>query len=298
MLRAPQTMRILSDFDGVWTDQAGEARAIQQALAREAAPLIGLTEDEAFDDFRSFYSATLADPANNGWWPRGYLTAFVDEDELLATGAVSHWLDRGEGDPDVLGDAPDRWRAGMARGGFDGVEDLANRSFGPAMREHLESGAHGLVPEARDVVDELRRMGHDLVVVSNSPTPKLAAMFAGIGVEECSGVRFVGDARKWWIEDSGPTMTVAGRTVHLDRPLYRKILLEEKPDLIIGDVASLDLAMGSALRAKGELSKDVRLLLRSGGSPPQWAREQSTHAEGQRLVDEIVPSIRALVDPT
>ncbi len=290
-------MRILSDFDGVWTDQAGEAQAIQRAFARDAAPLVGLSGDEAFEQFLSFYRATLAQPAENGWWPRGHLTAFVDEDELLATGAVAHWLDRGEvGDPGALGDAPDRWRQGIRRGGFENVEALANQSFGPAMRKYLESGAHGLVPEAREVVDELRRQGRDLVVVSNSPTPKLAAMFAAIGVQEEGGVRFVGDARKWWIEDPGPTMSVAGRIVHLDRPLYREILLAEEPSLVIGDVASLDLSMGSALRARGELSADMRLLLRCPGEAPAWAREQTEHGPEERLIDAIVPSIRALLE--
>ena len=32
--------RILSDFDGVWTDQADEARAIQRHYAHDAAPRI------------------------------------------------------------------------------------------------------------------------------------------------------------------------------------------------------------------------------------------------------------------
>lgn len=290
-------MRILSDFDGVWTDQAGEARAIQRAFAREAAPLVGRSEDEAFGEFRAFYQSTLEEPSKNGWWPRQFLTAFVDEDELLATGAVSHWLDRGEGDPERLGDAPNRWRQGIRSGGFESVEALANQSFGPAMKAYLESGAHRLVPEARAVVDELRAQGSDLIVVSNSPTAKLAAMFAGIGVGESDGVRFVGDARKWWIENPEPTALVAGRAVHVDRPLYREILLDVRPDLIIGDVASLDLAMGSALREEGALAPDLRLLLRHPGEAPAWAREQTAHAPAARLVDKIVPSIRALVEP-
>lgn len=289
-------MRILSDFDGVWTDQAGEARAIQSAFAREAAPHVGRSEEETFTEFRAFYRATLEEPSKNGWWPRQFLTAFVDEDELLATGAVSHWLDRGEGNSETLGDAPDRWRQGIRGGGFDSVEALANQSFGPAMKAYLESGAHGLVPEAREVLDELRRQGRDLTVVSNSPTAKLAAMFAGIGVGETNGLRFIGDARKWWIESPEPTAMVAGRAVHVDRPLYRKVLLDVKPDLVIGDVASLDLAMGSALRKEGALAQDLRLLLRHPGEASAWAREQTSHAPAERLVDEIVPSIRALVE--
>ena len=71
-------MRILSDFDGVWTDQRGEAAAIQAAFAREAAALMGVDEGQASEEFRGFHRRTLEDPASHGWWPRGYLSAFVD----------------------------------------------------------------------------------------------------------------------------------------------------------------------------------------------------------------------------
>lgn len=283
-------MRILSDFDGVWTDQRGEAAAIQAAFAREAAALMGVEEEDAAEEFRGFHRRTLEDPASHGWWPRGFLSAFVDEDELLATGAVGRWLDT---DADLPG--AERWLSAIRAGGHERAEDLVNESFGPAMRAYRDEGEHRLVPEAREVALGLAGRGIELVIVSNSPTEKLRSMFAAEGLEEGPLLRLVGDARKWWIEEPEPRRTFHGREVHLDRPRYREILGRERPDVVIGDVASLDLATPAFMRASGDLGDDLRLLLKGHGKASTWATSQVELAPEERLVDEVVPSISALL---
>lgn len=284
-------MRILSDFDGVWTDQRGEAAAIQAAFAREAAELMAIDEQQAVEEFRAFHARTLEDPASHGWWPRGYLSAFVDEDELLATGAVGWWLDH---DPDLP--EAQRWLEGIRAGGFERAEDLVNQSFGPAMRAYRDEGEHRLVPEAREVAEGLAAKGVELVIVSNSPTEKLQAMFAAAGLDEGPLLRLVGDARKWWIEGPEPRRTFHGRPVHLDRPRYHEILGQERPDVVIGDVASLDLSTPASMRANGELGSDLRLLLKGHGKASSWATSQVELDPDARLVDEVVPSISSLLE--
>ncbi|MEM1452572.1 MAG: hypothetical protein AAF957_09045 [Planctomycetota bacterium] len=279
-------MRILSDFDGVWTDQADEARAIQRHYAHVAAPLVGRTPEQAEADFADFLAATLERPDEHGWWPRGFLTAFVDEDELLATGAVSRWLDD-------VGEHPqaDAWREGLRCGGYETVEAFGNVQFDPAMKAFRAARGHSLVDGARELCQALRARGDDLVVVSNSPTWKLAEMFAEAGVDEGDGVRFVGDARKWWIESGEPSREVHGRRVYLDRPFYRDVVADLDPDVVIGDVASLDLAIPAALRADGTISPRARLLLRRNDRSSRWALEQTALERDERLVDEVVDSV-------
>ena len=284
-------MRILSDFDGVWTDQRGEAAAIQAAFAREAAALMGVDEEHAAEEFRAFHRRTLEDPASHGWWPRGYLSAFVDEDELLATGAVGRWLDHHADLPGA-----ERWLTAIRAGGHERAEDLVNQSFGPAMRAYRDEGEHRLVPEAREVAQGLAGRGIELVIVSNSPTEKLRSMFAAEGLGEGTLLRLVGDARKWWIEGPEPRRTFNGREVHLDRPRYREILGREQPDVVIGDVASLDLATPAFMRASGELGADLRLLLKGHEKASPWATSQVDLAPEARLVDEVAPTISALLD--
>ncbi|MEM9380126.1 MAG: hypothetical protein AAGB93_09290 [Planctomycetota bacterium] len=286
-------MRILSDFDGVWTDQADEARAIQRHYAHVAAPLVGLPPDEAEADFATFLVATLDRPEEHGWWPRGFLTAFVDEDELLATGAVSRWLDDGGEHPRA-----DAWREGLRRGGYESVEAFGTVQFEPAMRAFRAARGHSLVDGARELCEALRARGDDLVVVSNSPTWKLAQMFAEAGVDEGEGVRFVGDARKWWIESPEPSREVHGRRVHLDRPFYRDVVADLDPDVVIGDVASLDLAIPAALRADGTIRSSTRLVLRRNERSSRWALEQTGLERDERLVDEVVDSVLDLAGAT
>ena len=147
-------MRIVSDFDGVWTDQAGEAEAIRAGFARDAAALMGVPAARARTEFDGFLARTHAEPHLHGWWPRGHLTAFLDEDELLATGAVSVWLDRATDDAVAT-----RWLDALRAAGHETAEDFANQQFGPAMRAHRRTGQHRLVPEARAVLDAVHAGG-------------------------------------------------------------------------------------------------------------------------------------------
>lgn len=283
-------MRILSDFDGVWTDQAAEAAGIQAWYVREAARIMGLEASDAQEEFGAFLEATLSAPDRHGWWPRGFLTAFVDEDELLATGAVSYWLDHhGEGE------AAERWRTSIRCAGYETTEAFGNAHFEPAMRHHQAHGGHRLTDDANEVVETLRRRGDDLVIVSNSPTEKLESMFESAGIVD--GVRFVGDARKWWIDENEPSISVAGRRIHVDRPRYRAILERERPDLVLGDVVSLDLALPAFMRSTGELPKNLQLWLREHPRASTWAKELvGESGAGVPVVDRVVPSIRALIE--
>lgn len=279
-------MKILSDFDGVWTDQAGEARFINESFVQEVSRDLDLPEAVARAEFEGFLRAAHEAPDQHGWWPRGFLTAFVDEDELLATGAVCRYLDDG-------GDAPGaaRWREGIREAGHPSAHDYGSEKFGPAMRTYLQDHGHRLVDGSRELCETLRRAGVELVIVSNSPTTKLQKLFAEAGVEEGDGLRFVGDARKWWVENEEPRSEYAGRRVHLDRPYYREILTREQPDLVIGDVASLDLAMPAAMRVEGTLGASTQLVLRQSPGSARWAVEQTSLEQGERLVDRCVPSV-------
>ncbi|MFT5731459.1 MAG: phosphoglycolate phosphatase-like HAD superfamily hydrolase [Planctomycetota bacterium] len=283
-------MRILTDFDGVWTDQAGEARFIQSWLARVTAPLIGATPEEALRDFDAFFAAALAQPASNGWAPDGRITGFADEDLLMSTGSVFHWLENGGSHPRA-----DLWRSRIRGAGHDSIEAYASDQFQPAMTEYLDAHDHRLVDGAADVVRELLLRGHEIAFVSNSSQNKLATMLGDAGILEGAGVRVIGNARKWWIRDDEPLVSVAGRRVHMDRPHYRAILEDVRPDLVIGDVASFDLALPAYMRSRGELSEGLRLVLRRSANTSAWALAQPGESGPVRLVDEVVDSVRELL---
>ena len=272
-------------------DQRGEAAAIQAAFAREAAALMGVDEGQASEEFPRVPPTHPRGPRLPRMVAARVPLGLRGRGRLLATGAVGRWLD-------TRADLPgaERWLSAIRAGGYERAEDLVNESFGPAMRAYRDEGEHRLVPEAREVALGLAGRGIELVIVSNSPTEKLWSMFAAEGLEEGPLLRLVGDARKWWIEEPEPRRTFHGREVHLDRPRYREILGRERPDVVIGDVALLDLATPAFMRASGELGDDLRLLLKGHGKASPWATSQVDLAPEDRLVDEVAPSISALLD--
>ncbi len=281
--------RILFDFDGVWTDQAAEIVVIRRVFVQGAAERIGRTLAEAERDFARFYSLVLADPVRHGWYRRGVIAAFADEDELLATASVADWLDRS---PRVEGVSD--WREGILAAGFETVMDFAIAQFGVAMRE-ARQGGHGLVEGAAEVLEVLRGRGAEISVVSNSPPEKLQALFGAVGVTEGEGLRLLGGARKWWVEDASQLTRLGGRNVHTDRPHYRAILAETQPDVVVGDVTSLDLALPAAMRSNGELGAGTELVLRRSAGTPNWATSQVELPVAERAVDRVIASVQELL---
>ena len=283
--------RILFDFDGVWTDQGAEVIAIRRVFVEEAATLLVESCVDADARFEQFLSAVLSAPHLHGWFPRGMHAAFADEDALLATASVAHWLDQGGSAPGAAD-----WRRAIRAGGFETAMDFANAHFGAGMQQARRLG-HGLVEVAGEVLEALRTRGTEVVIASNSPPGKLKDLFAAIGVSEGPGLRWVGGAKKWWIDDPSLMHVFGDRHVRTDRPFYRAILEEVRPDVVVGDVTSLDLALPAAMRQAGELAPSTRLVLRRTSGSPEWATSQARLAPNARAVDESVDSISRFLDP-
>ena len=287
-------MRILSDFDGVWTDQQAEARFIQVWLAREVAPLIAASPEEALQDFDAFFASAMEEPSRSGWAPDARITGFIDEDVALATGSVFYWLEQGGVHQDGATCRADLWRTGIRQAGHSSIEDFASSHFHPAMLAYRSECGHQLIDGALGIVDRLLAAGHELIFVSNSPGAKLEGMLGEAGIFPRNRLRVIGDAKKWLIRNDEPRVTIDGRSVYMDRPHYESILLEVQPDLIVGDVASFDLALPAYLRWRGRLSAKLRLVLRRNADSSKWALAQAESTGAIRLVDEIVDSVEQI----
>ena len=72
-------MKLLSDFDGVWTDQALEAKSVKLYLIAEMARLANVSADVAARDFAAIEEIVTKEPVRYGWAPDGRVAAFVDE---------------------------------------------------------------------------------------------------------------------------------------------------------------------------------------------------------------------------
>lgn len=281
--------KILSDFDGVWTDQAIEAECVKLYLAAEAARLAGVPANRTLEDFRAFEREVLAAPERYGWAPDGRITAYVDEDPFCVANSIASLIAEGGGE------RARRYREAVLDGGFATVPAFADHCFLAATAGYRDQHPPALVPGAAEQLAALGAAGAEVVVVSNSPAEKIIRWFRAVGVDagERPGhlLRVRGQAGKQTLGPGDDAIVAGGRRVAVDRPRYRAVLEEERPELVIGDVFSLDLALPHVLRERGAPGAPRTLVLRGHEHTPAWVREGLVGS----AIDELVHGVEELV---
>lgn len=263
--------KILSDFDGVWTDQQIEAEYVERFAIDALADVTGASRASVAADWAAFVAEVLAAPGEHGWAPDGRISAYVDEDPLCQGSAVCRLL--------ASSDAPRavRYREALAAAGQADLGAFSERCFHGGTAAFRRDHPPCIVPEARDQLQALVDAGAEIVVVSNSASEKLIAFFAAAGIHavaddsgERGELRVRGGAGKWFLGPTNATIAVGGRSIFVDRPRYRAVLEDERPDIVIGDVFSLDLALPHVLRQAGSAGAPSRLVLRRHAHTPAW----------------------------
>ena len=288
--RASMSVKILSDFDGVWTDQAFEARNVLLFLTAEAARLAHIPADEAQAHFARFERTVKASPQRYGWAPDGRITAYVDEDPFCDANSIAQYIEEETRDSDAR-----KYRAAILGAGFKVITAFADHCFMTATTSFRTQHPPALVPGAKVMFEELTRAGAAIVVVSNSPPEKITGWFRDVGVdagvEPTNALRVRGSAGKFVIGPSDASIQVAGRKIFVDRPKYRQIIADEQPDIVIGDVFSLDLALPHVMRRAKTPGAPRELVLRRHPHTPRWVLD--TKAEG--AIDRVVEHVGDLV---
>lgn len=256
-------MKLLSDFDGVWTypDEEGAAHGAELDAALE-----GLVADGDRENVREWVAAARlavrTEPTRWGWVSAGRISAFADEDTFTEHGALLHYLHvHRDSDPlaaklsaaaEALGASLDSFGGRCHVAGVQKVE--ARR--GPGILESAASAGRAMLAR-----------GVEIVVVSNSGTDKLDRWFqhaqvpARVHPEKVQGaLRLRGSARKFGLAPgTGEPLAVGDLVVDVARPDYEKVLREERPGAVVGDVFSLDLALPLALKRRDPEWRNVRL---------------------------------------
>jgi len=281
--------KLLSDFDGVWTDQAFEAQNVKLYLIAEAARLAGVGADQAREHFEEFERRVKLEPARYGWAPDGRITAYIDEDPFCEANAIAMLLDERRDEPTAK-----RYRDAILASGFETLTKFADHCFMSATAAFRIQHPPALVPGAKQMLEELLAHGVEVVVVSNSSSDKIVGWFRQIGVDarvEAGGqMRVRGAAQKMTLGPTDASIQLAGRTIRVDRPLYRKVFDEEQPQMVIGDVFSLDLALPHVLRREKLACAPRELVLRRHPHTPRWVLE----GRAGGAIDHVVDSVRDL----
>ncbi len=256
-------MKLLSDFDGVWTypDEEGAAHGaeLDEALLKRAGES---DRDAARVWIAQARSAVRAEPTRWGWWSNGRLSAFADEDPFTEHGAVLQYLHEMRARDPLAARLADAVEAsGRSLDAFGGDCHVRGVSAVEARR------GPGITAAAADAGRALLAGGIEIVVVSNSGTEKLARWFAHAGVpasihpEQAErALRLRGAALKFVLAPgAAEPLEVGALRVDTARPRYAKALAEERPDAVVGDVFSLDLSLPLRLKRTDPAWRHVRL---------------------------------------
>jgi len=281
MTRAKR-IRIVSDFDGVFTNQDAEAAAVGAFQLSTVAGAVG-DADAAREQVEAARAWVRSHPGTAGWVSAGVLTCYADEDPYVFHEAVAERL---------YATAPRDVREALAARGHLDHEVFATHCFHNGTEGWRNENPTHLEPDAVGALRELLAEGVEVVVVSNSSTHRVESILTDRGTADFGpGLRLRGSAKKYVVTPDRPEAVpeaaqFGGRRVRLRRGIYFDILQEEKPDVLIGDVLSLDLSLPHALSRAADWAKGMTLVIRRARHTPGWVLDGCGEA-GIRVVESF-----------
>lgn len=281
----PRSLKLLSDFDGVWTDQGPEAEVLTQFVVERLAELARVDRSSAQSDAERFARVMRGCPHEHGWAPDGRISAYIDEDPLLGPSALCRFIDQ------ATDTSAAEYRRAILGGGFASLSEFSENCFVEATARMRREHPPCIIDDADEVLRAFEEADIEVVIVSNSGADKLAHWFSEAGIDAGEGeghrIRLRGSAAKWMLGDSDDHIEVSGRAIRIDRPRYRAAIEAEKPDAIVGDVFSLDLALPHTMRGANHPAAPRSLALRRHDHTPSWILEGRAGGAIDHVIDHL-----------
>ena len=279
-------MKILTDFDGTLTDIHGEYEELLNInMERLESRKFPVAQYDTL--FKLAIKEIQKDHTKYGWMEHDRITAYSDEDLFMNIIAgikiVDNWLNT-KPEYSALKQILDNHHTSLMEISEESYYILHTKPLGPLNTP---------LPEVVDTIQKLLRDGHELVVVSNSPSKRIVEKFNYVGLfpaehdlDPHASFKVRGDAAKFRLGEH-PQIHDYVRPVDTNRPIYRKMLLEEKPDVVIGDVFSLDLSLSCALSQELPEFSQTRSLLLNHTYTPEWSKSAILSVKNGFLIDDF-----------
>lgn len=293
-------MKILSDFDGVLTNLASEVEQVKnnfRTLLKKHAPTY-----DASHYLSSLEGMMDAYPHQFGWEENGRISAFCNEDGFIRTNALAALLDKQRQEKQPA--AAELWQS--LKGNWTDFKALASQAYLQMVEHTKQAAVKPVETDTAPTISKLLALGHEVVVVSNSGTERIIQILESAGLKPEAHTenpqakfRVRGNARKFVLGNSATWLEVGPYRVETTRPHYEEILREEKPDAVIGDVFSLDLAAPYTL-ARAHQIPARHLFLRRREYTPRWSQDFISQDNSRNQTTEvhlgILDSIHQLLD--
>ena len=144
------TMKVLTDFDGTWTDPWDEAREVRASLVEALVADRGLAPAEAEAFVAGLEREAVERPGTVCWRSNGGVSVFLEEDPLAIA------------------------RVATSRLGAD--DDWGESIFLRGYRRARGGGPAAVSPGAREALAALAEAGCDVVFVSNSASKRTSSL--------------------------------------------------------------------------------------------------------------------------
>jgi phosphoglycolate phosphatase-like HAD superfamily hydrolase len=280
-------VKLISDFDGVWTNQDAEAVYVWNFILTSVAGLSGDTP--AAIDLLLQQSKKEMDsaPYDYGWFNNGVIAAYYQEDPFGDNNAIFDYIGRAASKRSYSHFKQElaRIKDAIETKGKMTLAEFSNDCFVKSTTQFKLEGKLKPIDNAGEIIKKLNSAGVEIVVASNSRTEKIEHLFrkAGQTVTNERAIKrgrlhAIGDACKFVIDTSFKDMpeflNITNRfKVSLKRSNYFKILLQEKPDFVIGDVFSLDIALPLYLRMNDKRFSNLKVIQKLHKHTPGWVKE-------------------------
>ncbi|MDQ3021588.1 MAG: hypothetical protein M3R36_13620 [Bacteroidota bacterium] len=296
--------KLISDFDGIWTNQNIEAEYVWNYILDAVSELSGMEKSDV-DKFLSDCKKEMDNkPYEYGWFMNGSIAAYYKEDPFGDNNAIFDFINREQSFESEFNKTITHVKDSVLKK-YSSLADFSQECFMKSTGNFKAEGKLTPVDTTRKIVDMLSSDNVEIVVVSNSKTEKIQYLFskANLTVSDHtdsgnSKLRARGDARKFVIDNSYTDLPESLEInsefkVPLRRSSYHKILSEEKPDFVIGDVFSLDIALPLYLRMNDKSFTNLKVIQRVQPYTPDWVKDYLKRDEFKKIafivnsVDEI-----------
>ncbi len=278
-------IKLISDFDGIWTNQNIEAEYVWNYILDSIAELSGMEKNNV-DKFLSLCKDEMnKEPHLYAWFNNDRVAAYYNEDPFGDNNAIFDFINK-----TPSGDSDNEFYKRKLRvkdsilEKYSSLADFSQECFIKSTTQFKSEGKLNPVKTTKKIVDDLNSAGVEVIVASNSRTEKIKYLFSKAGIEVTeesspnrNGVHARGDAKKFVIDTDYSELpeylkVTEKLLIPLRRSSYHKILTEEKPDFVIGDVFSLDIALPLYLRMSDSSFGNLKVIQRVQPYTPDWVK--------------------------
>jgi len=305
-------IKLISDFDGVWTDQEAEAVYVWKYIIKKISDLSKFSVKETEEIINECKKDMDKTPYYYGWFNNGHIACYYQEDPFGDNNAIFDYIEK-----NASKSSYSKYKQKLAhikesilkKTNNSSLAEFSNECFIKSTSQYKMEGKLKPAASAGTVVKELNKKGVEIIIASNSKTEKIEHLFRKAGqkvTNEKSIVRgrlhAIGDARKFIIdpdfEELPAKLNITKRfQPELRRKNYMKILLKEKPDYVIGDVFSLDLALPVYLRLNDKRFPDLKVIQKVQPHTPAWVKDYlcSDDLKGIAFMIDSIDELPALI---